>query len=278
MADLKTQYDGIMDNYNQLIDSPSARIEIEVVMSLLSKRVSGRRVLELACGPGVYSFLLMQAGASCVTAVDVSPDAINSAETKRQQLPAADQRSKIKFLVDDCSKCHTIDGGNYDVVFAAWLLEYAANRDGIADMLRTVRVNMKPGNGLESSSVFLCVVQTPTNDPLQQTLDELRVRPPRTLSAGVFVESWDQVTEGLLLHAVNYTPDAADARVQFYYLTKDVYEAAARDAGFCKDITWIRGSVPNHYLSGQRSLEGATLAQIMSYQEVPVFGIMLLQY
>ncbi|MFO1066657.1 MAG: class I SAM-dependent methyltransferase [Pirellulales bacterium] len=78
--------------------------------------LSGRRVLDAGCGPGVYSELMSARGAT-VTSVDMSERMLE--EARRRLGPDADLR-----MVDLSQPLSMFDGGEFDLIHASLCLDY----------------------------------------------------------------------------------------------------------------------------------------------------------
>ena len=95
------------------------RLSEEVALSLLGRRTH-RRVLDLGCGKGRFTHLLKQATGASVTALDVSPTAVQAAESR---YPG------IRFLAAEVPPLPFPDG-EFDLVVAAELLWYVLPKLG----------------------------------------------------------------------------------------------------------------------------------------------------
>jgi len=65
-------YDTIGEKYLLVKEIPTAIAERSNLHAAVSPHVNGARVLDLACGTGYYSKLLLEWGASSVLGVDLS--------------------------------------------------------------------------------------------------------------------------------------------------------------------------------------------------------------
>ncbi len=99
---------------------------------------SGRSVLDVACGEGFYTRMIRGRGAAKVTGVDLSEGMIGLA--RKQE---AEHRQGITYLMGDAR--HLDPGEQYDVVVAAYLLNYARSRDELQAMCAGVAGCLKPG-------------------------------------------------------------------------------------------------------------------------------------
>ena len=95
------QYDSIAQAYSDGKLSPLRRyVEAYSLFQLLGD-VSGLRVLDLACGDGIYSRRLKEAGAAEVVGVDISQGMIDIAvaQEQREQLGIEYLRCDAKDLI-----------------------------------------------------------------------------------------------------------------------------------------------------------------------------------
>lgn len=135
---MSNQYDNIGEAYNIKRELTVTLLQDANVEAVIKPYIRGARVLDLACGNGHHSRACIGWGASSVVGVDISPTMIDVAR-KSTTL------EKIVFEVADCSKPKKYRGGEYDLVFAGWLLNYAPSGNDMADMFRNVALNLKDG-------------------------------------------------------------------------------------------------------------------------------------
>jgi ubiquinone/menaquinone biosynthesis C-methylase UbiE len=145
---LTTNYDPIVEQYKRSKQQPwRTHIEAFGLLQLIGDP-TGQSVLDLACGEGFYTRMVRQRGAARVTGVDRSEGMI---ELARKQ--EAMHGQGIDYLVADARRFQPAAG--YDLVIAAYLLNYAPDRrelqamcDGIARCLKSggrfVSVNGSP--------------------------------------------------------------------------------------------------------------------------------------
>src|SRR5919199_1229271 len=110
-------YEVLAEAYASLIDTKphNAYYERPATLSLLPE-VRGKKVLDAACGPGVYSEWLLSHGAEVVS-VDASPKMVELA--RRRLGEAADVRRA------DLSKPLTfLDSESFDIVLSPLTMEY----------------------------------------------------------------------------------------------------------------------------------------------------------
>jgi len=132
-----TQYDQIADQYKESKQLEIFRI-ISYTMSKWLGDITGRSVLDLACGEGDGTRAVKQVGAERVVGVDISEQMIRLAREVEAKQPLG-----IEYIVRAAQNLGRI--GEFDVVTATFLLNYAQNREDLYDMARTAYQNLRPG-------------------------------------------------------------------------------------------------------------------------------------
>ncbi len=138
---MSAQYDAIAQQYRQTKSSP-LRTFVEVP-SLFAHAgdLAGRRVLDLACGDGFYSRQLKERGAAEVVGVDVSAAMIELARAEEQRAPLG-----IGYHCADATELP--DLGRFDLVFATYLLHYAADVETLNRMCENIAAVLQPDGRL----------------------------------------------------------------------------------------------------------------------------------
>ncbi len=135
---MPTQYDAIAEQY-QRSKQVIWRHRIEQYsLFQLAGDLAGKSVLELACGEGHYTRLIKALGASRVVGVDVSRKMIELAEAAERERPQG-----IEYVLADARDIHF--DPPFDVVVAAYLLNYARTEDELRAMCRAIGRSLKPG-------------------------------------------------------------------------------------------------------------------------------------
>ena len=262
---MSTQYETIQASYDEIRKSSIALIERANVQEVLAPFIQDARVLDLACGSGFYSCCFPRWGASKVVGVDVSPAMIEEARTVSSQIHP--HSAMIDFRVADCSKPVSYEGGPFDVVFGAWLLNYAPSGKEMAEMFRNVTLNLREGGH------FVAVTPPPTQDPAAFIEAERKARPSESGgSGGLFCNVTGAVEDGISVHL---HADTRRGAVDFdnYHLRREVYEASAREGGLCGELAWSVTAVPDDFLQHRRG--GATFEELESYKRTPHFGLLI---
>jgi toxoflavin synthase len=206
------EYDAIADEYRDSKYLPF-RFEVErpTLLALLGD-VRGRRVLDLACGEGFYSRIVRRLGAARVHGVDLSPEMVRLAEEAERQEPLG-----CTYSVGDAGRLPPGALGQFDVVMAVYLLNYAQTADELHEMARSIAGQLAPGGRLVG------INDNPRNaveryGPLREYDFERTVSLPRA--------------EGTRIRYRIWTPDGRDFEFDNYWLAPATYARAFAAAGF----------------------------------------------
>ena len=269
---MSTQFDHIQVPYDHIRQKAIALIEHEQVKATLAPFIHKARVLELACGSGFYTYEMLKWGASAVVGVDISSAMIEEArrlghETYRATSSSSPPSSGVDLIVADCAKPALFPGGLFDLVFAAWLLNHAPNYSALVDMFRNAVLNLKDDGGY-----FIGVTGPPTSDPTQFYVMESQARPHG--SGGLFYDKTGDVEDGISVRCHGET-EVGIVDMRGWLFRRDVYERAAREAGFRGELTWETTSVSKRWLEGEMESE-TSLEEIRSYEVLPGYGLLII--
>jgi ubiquinone/menaquinone biosynthesis C-methylase UbiE len=135
---MDTDYDRIAEQYKRAKLQPW-RTHIERYTLLrLAGDVAGKAVIDLACGEGYYTRALREQGAARVVGVDLSHGMIALAEVEEARRPLG-----VEYRVGDARTLEV--PGEFDLAFAAYLLNYARSAEELAQMCRAVARALRPG-------------------------------------------------------------------------------------------------------------------------------------
>lgn len=140
-----TQYNSISSEYDAVNNLPISRAIVINVERVLSEHVKGAKVLELACGTGFFTRHLLDWGAASVVGVDISQGMIDVAQA---ELSKSSDASRCQFMLADCTQPFNIGAGGFDLVFAAWLLNYSADEAMMTAIFENISRHLKPGGRL----------------------------------------------------------------------------------------------------------------------------------
>ncbi|KAL9627478.1 MAG: hypothetical protein Q9204_006537 [Flavoplaca sp. TL-2023a] len=272
---MSTQYNSIQGPYDYIRKKSIALIEHENIRTALAPYITNARVLELACGSGFYTYDFLRWGATSVLGVDISPVMIEQARLSGSSPVGTTPTSvltdgkSVDFLLADCTKPEKYPGAPFEVVFGAWLLNYAPDRKTLVEMFRNIAINLKEGG------VFVSITVPPTENPLESMNAELKVRPPPEGSGGLYYWLNEFVEDGMYFHVKGHTP-VGDVDFDCYHLKKSVYEEAAREADLKGELRWGKTEVPERWLRGEGE-GGASLEELRSYGDVTNYGVLVVK-
>ncbi len=217
-----TDYNEISGEYQRSRQAPwRTFVEVPSFLGLVGD-VTGRSVLDLACGEGDYTRRLAAAGAARVVGVDSSPAMIRLAGSAGGD--GGDARfGRIDYRIGDAADLDL--GERFDLVTAAYLLDYAAEAAGQLALCRTVARHLAPGGR------FVGITINPQID--DPGLDYRAYGFERLLPDGV--------RNGASITFRNYQ-DATSFDVTVYYLDTATYERSFVGAGL-DPPRWVRPSV-----------------------------------
>ena len=209
---MTTDYNTIADEYKKSKLQPwRLHVESYTLFELVGD-LTGRSVLDLACGEGFHTRVLKQKGAGRVVGVDISAAMIDLARQEEARKPLG-----IEYIVQDVKQLDL--GVSFDLVFAAYLLNYAVTKEELLEMCQAVARHLKPG----------CRFVTINNNPDYSGQSNAMRKYDFTREARVDREGapiiWKFFLEDRVFEITNY------------YLSVETHEWALRTAGL-RDIRW----------------------------------------
>lgn len=107
--------------------------------------VRNLNILELACGAGRISRMLMNRGAQSVLGTDISKEMIKQAVAQNKDDQGGLVYSNLSYkVVDACDETFTL-GHPVDLITAMYLFHYAPSQTALEQMCRNISRNLKPG-------------------------------------------------------------------------------------------------------------------------------------
>ena len=220
---MPTQYDDIAATYEEMKALPYVILLDANVKAAVAPFVKGAKVLDLACGTGYWSKKFVEWGAKQVVGVDISKGMIDTANA------AATNLDRLSFHIGDCSVPVRYTDGPFDMVFGAWLLNYASDGKELVGMFRNISMNLR------SNGQFIGVAPPPTNNPREHCERASAVQPAQY--GGLVINITKDVEEGIATHLV---APVKSGTVEFdnYHLRKSLYEKSAREGGLEGPFLW----------------------------------------
>ena len=149
---MTTDYDKIAKEYQESKLQPwRTHIERHTLLRLTGQ-IQGLKTLDLACGEGYYTRLLRRLGAEPIIGLDLSQGMIDLAIGEENAKPLG-----IQYFVGNASQADF--GASFDLVFAAYLLNYASTSAELLAMCEAIARNLKPGGR------FVTVNNNPEDPP-----------------------------------------------------------------------------------------------------------------
>jgi len=208
-------YDRIAKEYQASKQLPfRLYIEDHTLFKLLGD-LQGKRVLDLACGEGIYSRKMKRHGAATTLGVDISPRMVGLAVSQEGEQPIG-----CEYVVSDVTTLGKL--GEFDVVVGVYLLNYAKTADELARFCEAISRNLRSGG------YFVGLNDNPAN-PIEKYGTYTKY--------GFWKTTLSLRTEGtpITYHVKNL--DGTEFRFDNYYLAPATYEAVFRQAGFA-DFSW----------------------------------------
>src|SRR5574341_637368 len=189
-------------------------IEEPTLFKLLGD-LHGKRVLDLACGEGIYTRKMKRHGARSVLGVDISPKMIDLAVSQEREQPIG-----CEYVVSDVAALGKL--GELDVVVGVFLLNYAKTAAELARFCEAIATNLKRGGS------FVGMNDNPAN-LVEMYGAYVKYGFRKTVSL--------PRTEGTPITYHNRNSDGTEFTFDNYYLAPATYEAVFQRAGFA-DFTW----------------------------------------
>jgi SAM-dependent methyltransferase len=137
MADSDDQYDALGQTYERTKHIPTGLAEQATFLAALPD-LTGRSVLDVACGTGFYPREFIRRGAAKVVGVDSAHEMIAYARRVEEREPLG-----IGYHQYDAENLPAL--GAFDVVTAVWLLGYALDETALDAMIANLTANLAPG-------------------------------------------------------------------------------------------------------------------------------------
>lgn len=140
MAESDEQYDALGQTYERTKHIATGRAEQATFLAALPD-LTGRSVLDVACGTGFYPRRFADLGAAEVLGVDSAAEMVAYANHVEGKQPRG-----IRYRQQDAATLPVL--GSFDVVTAVWLLGYADDPAALDRMAANLAANLAPGGDL----------------------------------------------------------------------------------------------------------------------------------
>lgn len=214
------EYDRIAPDYKESKRLPF-RLHVEEYTTFkLLPDLTGRTVVDLACGEGIYTRKLMQRGARRVVGVDISAEMIALGRRAEAEGPIG-----VEYVLADVA---TVDiDQRFDIAFCSYLFNYARSRAELCNLIQSAAHLVRPGGLVVGCNDY------PDNPPAHYD----RYRPYGFVKVGAA-----EPVEGSTITYRFFNPDGTVFELDNYYLPTEAYRAALTAAGFTS-FAWVMPEV-----------------------------------
>ncbi len=212
----KSEYDAFAKEYQDSKQLPFRTYAEQPLLFELIGNVTGKAVLDLGCGEGIYSRKLKAIGAATVVGIDLSSEMIALAKASEQESPLG-----IDYHVGDGSSIGYL--GQFDLVVGSYILNYSRSRAHLEAFCRVIHLNLKPGGR------FIGLNDNPANDP--DHYDGFR-------KYGFVKSSPKPRREGDPVTYTMFLPDGSSFSFDNFYLDPETYQKAFSATGF-SSMRWV---------------------------------------
>ncbi len=204
-------YDKITDGYKKSRELPYTICVGTYTYFQILGDLSGQSVLDLACGEGRHTRAFRKKGANQVVGVDISEKMLDLAKQEETREPLG-----LEYMVQDVLTLGKID--EFDLVVAAFLLNYAKTREELLAMCRIIYTNLKVGGRFISIK------------------DSFEFYPDKWEKYGIIKGFFEPLHDGTPI-SINFFGKDWNVSIENYYLSKSTYEWAFQQADF-KSFCW----------------------------------------
>ncbi|MBP9751627.1 MAG: class I SAM-dependent methyltransferase [Candidatus Moranbacteria bacterium] len=204
------QYEAISDRYTELVKTDPGKMFVQFPSALqLLGDVSGKTILDVGCGSGMFDQELSRRGAK-VTAYDISSEQIAHAKEAQEK-----ELSHVEYLVSSPQEFKS--GKLFDEAVSVLVLHYAPDTEYLRDFFSSTEKVIKEGGR------FVCILTNPEFKRLGEVVCNRCFK--RLENGKMSADFFDKNKE------VSFSAEFSD------FSTGD-YEKAATDAGFSR-FEWI---------------------------------------
>jgi len=118
------------EEFNNSPDSYSYNIEWPAVKKMLPD-LTGKKILDIGCGTGIFTFLLEGYNPLKITGLDISESMLSIAKQKAEQ-----RNSKATFIVGDASYTDQYVNEKFDLIFSSTTSHYIENLDKLFESMK----------------------------------------------------------------------------------------------------------------------------------------------
>ncbi len=245
----KTEYDQIAGEYKESkLLGFRQHIEAHTLFELMGN-LNGKKVLDLACGEGIYTRKIKRAGADKAVGVDLSTEMIRLAEGEEKRNPLG-----CTYYVSDVARLGPLD--EFDIVVGSYLLNYSTTKEELADFARAIYNNLKPGGHFIGFN----------NNPADFTHSDSRYR-----SYGFTKHCPNGHKDGDPIVYTFYNEDGSVFQLENYFLKPELHKDVFEACGF-SSFHWKKALLSR---DGKTSFPETYWDEFLTYQ--PVCGLVAIK-
>lgn len=211
---MTTNYDPIAESYVRAKQHPWRHFIEHYRLSNLIGDPQGKDILDLACGDGPFTRWVKSKGSARTVGVDLSERMIDLAREREKET-----RQGIEYRTGDARDLPDLD--KFDLVTAAYLLNYARDIRDLRAMLRGVARSLRPGGR------FVTANANPFFD--YSKAPDFREYGFQVSAETPFVEGSPIIWKFLL--------DDGPIEVENYHLSPTTHETVLKECGF-REVCW----------------------------------------
>jgi len=210
---MATDYDRISREYQLSKLQPWRQFAEAYTFFNLVGDLSGKKVLDLACGDGFYTRQLKLRGAAAVVGVDISKGMIDLARASEAEHPL-DITYHVQNVLDlDLNE-------QFELITASYLLNYASNIAELTAFAKVIATHLKPG------ARFVTINSNPDYES-----------PVETIRKYGFTRENESRNEGSKITYRLYQEDGSHIELINFHLEKSTHEHCLESTGL-SNLKW----------------------------------------
>eukprot|EP00808_Paulinella_micropora_P009108 g2305.t1 len=221
-------YDKTMsEDYKSLKSVNPYFVHEKHTLNTLIGDLTGKDVVDLACGDGHYTRHFKARGAKSMLGIDISEHMVQLARATEAKLTQG-----IRYIEHDCMNMQPLQLPKFDLALACWLLNYMSTREQLQEAVRSVASIVKLGGAHVGMTInpFMSDLATDTyqpSDPAWLRLFGNRIYRMPGREGKKFKDG-----EVVNVEIAQADPAQPPLHLEVIYWSPETYEAAFQEAGF----------------------------------------------
>ncbi|WP_196891833.1 class I SAM-dependent methyltransferase [Aureivirga marina] len=214
------RYDEIAQEYKESKELSFRKVVEKYSINLMLEDLTGKEIIDLACGEGIYSRMMKNEGAKNVLGVDISHEMIELAEKSEKENPIG-----CTYKVSDVFDLKPTK--KFDIVTGFYLLNYAQKREDLKRMCQVIF------DFLNEGGKFIGFNDNPKNSPENYTSYR---------KYGFIKETTENREEGAYIKYTMFNHGEEGFTFNNYYLSPETYEEVFKEVGF-SNFKWVEAKL-----------------------------------